>query len=188
MKIVSATPDRLEFEHKSWTATLLNVGIFFVMSAAMIAGGEKQPHIHVFGVLITVLFAAFALVVAETSRVVLDRATGMVSIFRKRAFSETRLELPLREFQGAIPEKVYYHKGWHRRIGLVLSDGDETWVIPASRNAVRGCVKALAAEINAWHGTSTREAEAVAGKLIRDARAFEIRLLDSLIRRWIGRS
>lgn len=187
MKIVGISSDLLEFEHKSWSAALLGLFLFVFLSIAMIAGGEKQMHIHVFGTLFAALFAAIALLVVETSRVAIDRRAGVVRMFRKRAFRTTRLELPLRDFRGVIPEKVFNHDGWYRRIALVFSDGTETWLIPASRGAERRRLGGLAAEINAWHGTSTHEAETLAGDLMRDARAIEIRLLDGLFRRWTGR-
>lgn len=187
MRIVTHTPERLEIEYKTWRHTLPGAALVLFLAAAMAFGEDLAQHQFWIGTLFAALLAALVLLGVETSRVALDRAAGKVTMFRKRAFRTTRLELPFSQFAGALVERVYWHEGWHQRIALVFIDGDRTWLIPASRAATRSRLGGVAAEINAWHGISTQEAEVIAGHLRLDEKMPIVSLRRWMRRIWAGK-
>lgn len=185
VKIVTHTDDLLRFEHRSWRASLIGAGQYLFLASGVSMADDLMVHQTFFAVLFCGAFAAFSLLVAETSRVTFDLRRGTVLIFRKTAFRTARLTLPLADLEGVFLQRSHYNHGWHSRPALVFDDGATVLVIPACRNGARPAPRAVVDFINEWLGTDPGEAKRAAAQVWPEPKT-ELEHLGAYLKRRLG--
>lgn len=165
MKVIRDTPLVLKFEHKSWRAALISLGLFVFLSVAVILNGEDATAMEKTGAWALIgLIGLMAVHNIEITRITFDRVTGRVRLFRRRAFGALRMSLPLSQFRG-VATQVFRYKGQRQsRPLLVFQDDYETWIVLGTVVMASQPLQDVADKINAWHGVDKQSVDAVAAK------------------------
>lgn len=146
------TKDRLEIEHKSWAVSTLCLAVFAFF------GWSVWNSQRIEGYFLVAIPVILMWALSETCRIVLDRKSGTVSIYRKTMRVTDWTDIPLDTFLGAFVETLR-GRTTAFRLNLGFEDDGKTWFVPARLMFfyTPWTANALCEDINTWQGVTTSE-------------------------------